>query len=94
MHAIWIGRAINTLLPVASISGELVKARLLTLWGTGGVHAAASVVLDKTVQVFALIIWGIAGVGLALLLATRIRELAVDLRVVYLAALGGAHAAT
>lgn len=64
LHAIWIGRAINTLLPVASIGGELVKARLLTLWGSDGVHAAASVVLDKTVQVFALILWGVAGAGL------------------------------
>ena len=64
LHAIWIGRAINTLLPVASIGGELVKARLLTLWGTDGVHSAASVVLDKTVQVFALILWGIGGAAL------------------------------
>jgi putative membrane protein len=64
LHAIWIGRAVNTLLPVASIGGELVKARLLTLWGSDGVHSAASVLLDKTVQVFALILWGVTGAAL------------------------------
>ena len=68
LHAIWIGRAVNTLLPVASIGGELVKARLLTLWGSDGVHSAASVLLDKTVQVFALILWGVTGATLLVLL--------------------------
>ena len=29
--ALWIGRAINTLLPVATIGGEIAKARLLIL---------------------------------------------------------------
>jgi putative membrane protein len=64
LRAIWIGRAINTLLPVATIGGELVKARLINLWGTSGVHASASVVVDKTVQVLALILWGFLGAAL------------------------------
>ena len=38
LKALWIGRAINTLLPVASIGGEIAKARLIT---TGMAHRTA-----------------------------------------------------
>ena len=62
--ALWMGRSINTLLPVASIGGEVVKARMLILWGYSKADATASVVVDKTVQVFGLIIWGLVGVSL------------------------------
>ena len=41
-HAQWMGRAVNTLLPVASIGGEIVKARALILWGIDARHASAS----------------------------------------------------
>ena len=67
--ALWIGRAINTLLPVATIGGEVVKARLIALWGATGVDAAASVVVDKTVQALAVVLWGVCGAGLLLWLA-------------------------
>lgn len=63
-YAQWMGRAVNTLLPVASIGGEVVKARVLVLWGTDARHAAASAVVDKTVQVITIIIWGVIGVSL------------------------------
>lgn len=62
--ALWMGRAINTLLPVASIGGEVVKARMLILWGHPKAEASASVVVDKTIQVFGLIIWGLIGATL------------------------------
>ncbi len=62
--ALWMGRSINTLLPVASIGGEVVKARMLILWGHPKAEASASVVVDKTVQVFGVIIWGLIGVSL------------------------------
>lgn len=62
--AMWAGRSVNNLLPVATIGGEVVKARLLTLWGADMVQALASVVVDKTVQVIALLVWGLAGTGL------------------------------
>jgi putative membrane protein len=64
--AFWIGRAVNTLLPVATIGGEVLKARLLMLWGESGTDASASVVVDKSVQVLALILWGLVGIGLLL----------------------------
>ena len=64
--ATWMGRAVNNLLPVASIGGEVVKARLVLIWGGAGVDAAASVMVDKAVQAMALAWWAFTG---ALLLA-------------------------
>lgn len=61
-YAQWMGRSVNTLLPVATIGGEVVKARLLALWGIDPLHASASVVVDKTVQVVALILSGTVGI--------------------------------
>lgn len=58
----WMGRSVNTLLPVATIGGEVVKARALILWGIDPLHASASAVVDKTVQVLALILWGAVGI--------------------------------
>ena len=63
-YAQWMGRAVNTLLPVASIGGEVVKARMLVLWGTDARHASASAVVDKTVQVVTMIVWGMVGIAL------------------------------
>ena len=67
--ALWMGRAINTLLPVATIGGEIAKARLLILWGRGGVDSSASVLVDKTVQALALVPWAIIGTSLLVYLA-------------------------
>ncbi len=69
LKAIWIGRAINTLLPVATIGGEIIKARLLTLWGSSGVAATASVFVDKTVQALAVAAWAFIGALLLISLA-------------------------
>jgi putative membrane protein len=68
LAGILIGRAINTLLPVATIGGEFAKVRLLTLWGTNGVAASASVLVDKTVQALSLVPWGMIGFILLLLI--------------------------
>ena len=69
LKALWIGRAINTLLPVATIGGEIVKARLVTVWGTRGIDASASVLVDKTVQAMAVAIWAFIGTILLVHLA-------------------------
>jgi len=47
LTAIWIGRAINTLLPVATIGGEIAKVRLISLWGANAIVASASVVVES-----------------------------------------------
>ncbi len=88
VHAIWIGRAINTLLATATIGGEVVKARLLVLSGTAGADAAASVLVDKSVQVFAIIAWGVVGVGALMLLSIE-TPLMVPILVGLLALTGG-----
>lgn len=68
-YAQWMGRAVNTLLPVASIGGEVVKARTLILWGIDAAHASASAVVDKTIQALTIIVWGMAGTILLAYLA-------------------------
>lgn len=62
--ATWIGRSVNNLLPVAQLGGEVVRARVLALWGTDGVDAAATVLVDKTVQALAALSFGVFGVVL------------------------------
>ena len=76
LAANWMGRAINTLLPVATIGGEIAKARLITLWGCKGIDATASALVDKTVQALALIPWGIIGIILLLVL-TQDNQIAI-----------------
>lgn len=69
LMGIWLGRSVNNLLPVATIGGEIVKARLITLWGGDVNEASASVMIDKTVQAAAVLVWGLIGVALLLNLA-------------------------
>ncbi len=61
--AMWMGRAVNNLLPVATIGGEIAKARLISLWGVKGIDAAASVMVDKVVQAISVALWGLIGVS-------------------------------
>ena len=67
LRALWIGSAVNWLLPVAQIGGEVVKARLLALAAVPGAQAGASVVADKTMQAVTLIAYSL--VGLCVLVA-------------------------
>lgn len=60
--ASWMGAAVNSLLPVATIGGEVVKARVLTLWGYPGVDAIATTVVDKTAQAITILLWGVMGI--------------------------------
>jgi putative membrane protein len=67
--AMWVGRGVNNFLPVASIGGEVVKARFVTLHGCPVKDATASVMVDKAIQALALAIWGLTGVSLLLYLS-------------------------
>jgi len=69
-----MGAAINILLPVASIGGEVAKARVLTLWSHSGTHAVSTIVVDKTAQAIVILIWGITG---TVMLATLVNEPAI-----------------
>ncbi|HEY3173063.1 MAG TPA: lysylphosphatidylglycerol synthase domain-containing protein [Thermoanaerobaculia bacterium] len=59
--ALWIGYSINLMLPVASLGGDVVRARLLAIWSGKPRDAVASVVVDKTVLVATLPILGVIG---------------------------------
>ena len=59
---IWVvGDAVNALLPVAQVGGELVRARLLARAGVAGPIAAASIVVGITLSVLTLILFASLG---------------------------------
>jgi putative membrane protein len=62
----WICESINTLLPVAQVGGDLVRARLLYRAGVPGPMAGASIVVDLTTAVLMQIAFALLGVGLLL----------------------------
>lgn len=57
----WIGDAANTLLPVAQLGGELLRARLLIKAGVAGAAAGASVVVGLTAGIITLILFAVGG---------------------------------
>jgi putative membrane protein len=63
----WIRESINSLLPVASVGGDIAAVRLAQLQGVSGSQAAASMVVDTTVGVVTQLIFVSSGVGLLLL---------------------------
>jgi glycosyltransferase 2 family protein len=65
--AVWLREAVNGLLPVARIGGEVVSARLLIRHGLRPVTAAASLVVDMTVSLVSQFTFTL--LGLAVLIA-------------------------
>ena len=63
----WIREATNNLLPVAQIGGEVVGARLLSLFGVGMAKAAASTAIDLTLEMLSQI--GFTMFGIAVLMS-------------------------
>ncbi|GEM_PF-201099 len=57
----WIGEAVNNLLPVLQIGGELVRVRLAAIAGVRTSDATASVLADVTLGAFTQIFFAIAG---------------------------------
>jgi hypothetical protein len=60
----WIADSINTLLPVAQVGGELVRAQLLHRTGVPGPMAGASAVVDLTAAVLTQVGFALLGVAL------------------------------
>ena len=60
-RATWVAFSVNSLLPVAQIGGELVKARLIVKAGVSGPAAGASVIADKTLQAVTQIAYTVLG---------------------------------
>ena len=68
----WIGESVSTLVPSAAIGGEIVRARLAALNGVSLSAAAASVLVDLTLNLFSLA--GYTLLGLALLVVVSGQE--------------------
>ncbi len=60
----WLCESVNTLLPVAQVGGDLVRARLLMREGLSGPMSGASVVVDLTTAVLMQLAFALLGVGL------------------------------
>jgi len=60
----WVRESVNTLLPVAQIGGEIIGARLLTMWRVGGGLAGASVLVDLLIQTATQLVFSLIGVVL------------------------------
>jgi putative membrane protein len=67
----WIRESINSLLPVASIGGDIASVRLAHLQGIPSTQAAASMVVDTTIGVVTQLIFVLSGVGLLLMRSTE-----------------------
>ena len=64
LHATWVGLAVNWLLPVAQVGGEVVKANLLIRRGAATAPVMASVVVDKTAQIATQVVYAVIGLAL------------------------------
>ena len=53
----WMGDAVNSMLPVAQVGGEIVRMRVATLWGMPFAVSAGSVLVDMTLCVLTQIIF-------------------------------------
>jgi putative membrane protein len=66
----WIRESINSLLPVASIGGDIAGMRLARLRGVPGVQATASMVVDTTIGAVTQLIFVMSGAALLLMRST------------------------
>ena len=65
----YIREGINTLLPVATVGGDFVGARLLTRRGVSGGLAGASMFVDLMTQALTQLLFTVAGLGLLMWLS-------------------------
>ncbi len=62
----WIREGVNVLLPVATIGGEIVGARLLTFWGATAGLAGAGILVDLLLQAMGQAVFALTGALLLL----------------------------
>ncbi|NGM35931.1 TIGR00374 family protein [Methylobacterium sp. DB0501] len=60
----FVREGVNVLLPVASVGGEVLGARLLTFWGVTGAASAAGILVDMFFQVVTQALFALTGVVL------------------------------
>lgn len=71
LWAVWLREAVNGLLPVARIGGEIVSARMLMRRGLTPPKAVASLVVDMTVSLVSQFAFTVLGVALLAALGAR-----------------------
>jgi putative membrane protein len=71
LRSMWIGFAMESLLPLGALGGKLVRVRMLIQRGIRGVDAAASVIADTTVNGLALALVAVVGVGALIVLKAQ-----------------------
>lgn len=64
-----VGEAVNVLLPVAAVGGDVVRARLLNFSGVAGGAAAASALVDLLLQAGAQALFALIGIALLMQIA-------------------------
>ena len=77
----FVREAVNAVLPLTQVGGDIIGARLLTFWAVPGPLAAASIIIDVLIQAATQFLF--AALGLAMLVA-----LGADLTVAGIAATG------
>ncbi len=62
----WLSDAINALLPVAQVGGEVVRGRLMIGQGQSGALAAAAIIVDLTLGLVTLVVFILGGLVLTI----------------------------
>jgi putative membrane protein len=70
----FIREAINALLPVAQVGGEIAGGRVMTFFGIAGEVAGATILVDILMQAFTLLLFTFVGIGV---LATVVADWAL-----------------
>lgn len=63
LYGKWIASSVNALLPLAGLSGDIVRLRLLMQSGTSGADAGASIIVEKTVEAVTVVLWALVGIA-------------------------------
>ena len=69
---VWVREAVNGLLPVARIGGEVVSVRLLIQRGVRPASAVASLVVDMTISIVSQFVFTMIGLALLVLVTTDV----------------------
>jgi putative membrane protein len=67
----WVGESVSNLVPAAQVGGDIVRARLVVLYGAPIPAATATVIVDITVSVFIQTFFTLLGLTLLLLATGR-----------------------
>lgn len=67
-RGVWTGTAVNWLLPVAQIGGDVLRARLAIKGGVPGRVAGSTILVDKTAMAASQVLYAVIGVALLLTL--------------------------